>query len=949
MTKELFRRTHAWMRILGLAALSAAAGSIRVWAAPTMGTVTPSSTTTASHVSNPFNLNSLINEPTTATITGCESTLDGTTWNAASVVLSTCTATALGCTDGQSLTLNMRATNSNNETGTGSPVSRTCDAQAPTTTDNAPTDWQTQNVVVTLSPADNGSGLAQTKYCTDANNTCSPWMVGVSTTILSWPGALIQKYLRYQSIDNVGNTEAVVSKLIRIDRSSPTTTDNAPSTWQSNDVNVTLAPSDGSGSGVSQTLYCTDADNTCAPSTAGTFLSVACSTGTCQTYIRYYSVDNLGNTESVKSKLVRIDKVFPVTTDNAPSGWRRYDATVTLSSSDVGSSVYQTKYCTDGSDTCTPTTIGKTIYVTCASSSTCQTYVRYLSVDYAGNIETAHSKLVQIDKEAPTTTDNAPSAWQTGDVSATLSPTDGSGSGISQTKYCTDTNNTCTPWVVGVSTTVNCWPGGICQRYLRYQSFDVLGNTETVKSKLIQIDETAPVTTDDAPVSWQKSDVTVHLSSSDTGSGVYQTKHCTDESDTCTPSTVGTSVDVICAACQTHVRYLSIDNAGNTETAKSKLVKIDQEAPTTTDNAPSGWQAGDVSLTLSPSDGLGSGVAQTKFCLDADNTCTPWMVGISTSVVCPSGSVRERYLRYQSFDVVGNTETVKSKFIQVDKAFPGSSDDAPSGWQKQNVTVHFTSTDTGSGIYQTQYCTDANNTCTPSTAGTSVDLTCAACQTYVRYRGVDNAGNTETTKSKLVKIDQEAPTTTDNAPSGWQAANVPVTLTRTDGSGSGIYQTRYCTDDDGSCTPSVVGVSTTIACVNNSIKQRHLRYQSFDVVGNTETVKSKFIQIDKQAPSGGSISYANGRTTSPVSVSFTNGTDGDGSGIATRIIQRMQATYSGSSCGAYGAWTDVFTDPASSPASDAVSSGTCNKYRYRVTDNVGKLATYTSSSVAKIP
>jgi len=91
-------------------------------------------------------------------------------------------------------------------------------------------------------------------------------------------------------------------------------------------------------------------------------------------------------------------------------------------------------------------------------------------------------------------------------------------------------------------------------------------------------DTTPPVTTDDALTGWQTGPVTVHLTPTDSGSGMSggsaQTEYRIDGG----PWKTGTSVTLRAAirhkrpglAAGDHlVEYRSIDNAGNTESIKS--------------------------------------------------------------------------------------------------------------------------------------------------------------------------------------------------------------------------------------------------------------------------------------------------------------------------------------------------------------------------------------------
>src|SRR5439155_15822940 len=61
------------------------------------------------------------------------------------------------------------------------------------------------------------------------------------------------------------------------------------------------------------------------------------------------------------------------------------------------------------------------------------------------------------------------------------------------------------------------------------------------------------------------------------------------------------------------VRVVATDNAGNQAvSAAIGSRRVDNTAPATTDNAPAGWRATDVTVTLSPTD-AGPGVAATHY------------------------------------------------------------------------------------------------------------------------------------------------------------------------------------------------------------------------------------------------------------------------------------------------------------------------------------------------
>lgn len=90
------------------------------------------------------------------------------------------------------------------------------DTVPPVTTDNAPTGWQTLPVNVILQATDEGNGVASTSYSLDGgayttDNSVSITSEGIHT-------------LRYYSVDQSGNKEAVKEKTIQIDLTAPTIT-----------------------------------------------------------------------------------------------------------------------------------------------------------------------------------------------------------------------------------------------------------------------------------------------------------------------------------------------------------------------------------------------------------------------------------------------------------------------------------------------------------------------------------------------------------------------------------------------------------------------------------------------------------------------------------------------------------------------------------------------------
>jgi uncharacterized lipoprotein YddW (UPF0748 family) len=104
-------------------------------------------------------------------------------------------------------------------------------------TPNGSNGWYTSDVTVTLSGADNCSGIAGTEYSTNDGTTWQPY---TGSLVISAEGITT---INYRSIDRAGNTEEAQSLTVRIDKTAPTIRLSAnPSTiWPPNGKTVMVA------------------------------------------------------------------------------------------------------------------------------------------------------------------------------------------------------------------------------------------------------------------------------------------------------------------------------------------------------------------------------------------------------------------------------------------------------------------------------------------------------------------------------------------------------------------------------------------------------------------------------------------------------------------------------------------------------------------------------------
>jgi large repetitive protein len=336
------------------------------------------------------------------------------------------------------------------------------DQTAPVTTlDQAPGAF-IQSYTGNLNATDAASGIRHTYYSING----SDYVEGTSFTI-DQEGV---NKVSFYSVDMAGNKEAEKTVEVDIDRTAPVTESDAPADWVKEGVQVNLSSQD-KQSGVAGTYYSINGSEY----VEGTMFTVD-QEGVNK--VSYYSVDQAGNIEDVKTVEVKIDKTAPVTTSDAPVGWVKDDAQVTLTAEDKQSGVLQTFYSLNGSDYLEGTSL------TVSQEGVNQ--VSYYSVDQVGNKEETKTIEVKVDKTAPETKSDAPQAWAKENVQVNLSSED-SQSGVAKTYYSLNG----TDYVEGTNFVVS--QEGVNQ--ISFYSVDQAGNVEQTKTIEVKIDKTAPTIT----------------------------------------------------------------------------------------------------------------------------------------------------------------------------------------------------------------------------------------------------------------------------------------------------------------------------------------------------------------------------------------------------------------------------------------------------------------------
>lgn len=447
------------------------------------------------------------------------------------------------------------------------------DTEAPVTKAEAPAGWMNQNQVITLSATDNETGVANTFYSLNEGEFTAGTSVKVDKEGIN--------KVSFYSVDKVGNTEAVQTISVKIDQTLPSTKVSEVPAWFTQTAILKLTTAD-TLSGVAKTYYSVNGSEYAE----GNSIMVD-NEGANE--VSFYSVDQAGNKEKIQTIEVKIDRTAPVTSSNASEAWSTEKADVTLTAVDTQSGVAKTYYSVNGSDY-----VEGTLFTVDNEGIN---RISFYSVDQAGNKETAQTVEVKIDRTAPVTVSDSPTAWVKEAV-VHLTATD-THSGAAKTYYSINGSD----YLEGTLFTVE--HEGVNE--VSFYSIDQAGNKEAAHAIEVKIDRTAPVTSSSAPAVWSKEDVAVKLTAMDTQSGTAQTFYSIDGSAYAEGNSFTVSDEGI-----HKVTFYSVDKTGNTETENTAVVKIDKTAPIVAMNLKEEYQAGTtLQLTYSAVDTL-SGIVTDK-------------------------------------------------------------------------------------------------------------------------------------------------------------------------------------------------------------------------------------------------------------------------------------------------------------------------------------------------
>ncbi len=550
------------------------------------------------------------------------------------------------------------------------------------------------------------------------------------------------------------------------DTEPPITVSNIPQGWSDTPLIVTLDAEDNANA-ILGTWYSVDGTYPTVPYTGPFLISDA---GT--TTVKFYSVDEAQNFETVKTRLIRLDYVKPETTSDAQSAYGT-TAVINFTATDDTSGVSRTEYSLNGGVWKTGTTFTTSL----GGNHT----LRFRSVDLAGNIEDYHTVeftvTPRVDQSATGiyydgtwtpyfSVNRVGGYWlasnqQGGSVYFTFAGQGFSLIGSKAASYGIAK--------VTVDGTDEYFADFYAPSALHRQSVLAVGGLEdTTHSVKIEwtgtkndsatgtsigldaIDFGGELLPDLDPPStivesdhegWANLQVPIVLSASDEGTWVTATYYRIDGG-----AAQQYSEPVLLQEDGIHtVTFWSVDRAGNVEPPTMTTIHTDWTPPSTTSDLNDGWAADDVRVALTADDDV-TGVRETLYWLDEG---TPEVYSGPFDVTQEG----ETTLHYLSVDDLDNEEDVRVETVRIDRTPPTATHELASEWASGTARITFIGQDELSGVTSFEYVVDgADPAYTEGDAFVTGDG-----DHLVSYTPIDAAGNRGQTYEALVRVDDNAP------------------------------------------------------------------------------------------------------------------------------------------------------------------------------------------------
>ena len=695
----------------------------------------------------------------------------------------------------------------------------------------------------TLTPRDDGWGVAETYW----NRDTTSWTTGTSVGT----GGEGNHKVEFYSVDRAGNKEETKSVTYLVDLTAPTTKSNAGKVYAGSAA-ISLSATDGLVcSGVKETRYKIDGGT----STLGTSISIAGPTKGSPVLhrIEFWSVDFALHTEVSTIETFTIsppnENTPPVTTATV-SPFYPGPSTIALVATDIGWGVDKTYYSVDDAAWSTGNTV--------LTGGSGQHHLDFYSVDLAGNKEEAKTVNYNVDMTPPMTTSNNAGSY-TGTATITLTATDdyalpiGIGSGVLTTYYRIDDGTEYAGTVIKVAPPVF----DSAKHHIDFYSVDKMNRPESpavTASFTINAanDTTAPTTTSNHLATYSEPGTfTLTAVENAGGWGVTKISYSLDGS----PTVLGYNLDaggIMAASCQVGTRgggshtlqFWATDKKGNKEDTRTITYDVtpDNTPPVTTWSPNQSYFAASAAIRLQATD-VGWGVDYTKFQLNGG----PITTGTDIFVSAPTTGSVNTTITFWSVDKAGNQESAKTATFTVGSTpanitFPSWTPTTTVTTSTVIVSVKAISGDASTLIDTITATFDngvrvvTNTKASDSKSATSTfTVTGLVSGTHnVVFTATDSTGHQVTKNWSFVaaiQTDFAKPVTwSNNIGSYYGTATVTLTATDTP-SGSGVKATYFKVNGAAQTTGTVITILPPAA--GGSISAT-ITYWSVDNAGNTE-------------------------------------------------------------------------------------------------------------------
>lgn len=590
------------------------------------------------------------------------------------------------------------------------------------TVSGVPSGWVAQPASVTLS-ADDAGVSTPVQYSLDGSE---PSLPVTSAVTVSAEGTTT---LRYSSTDAAGNA-AAGSAIIRIDRTAPTISHDAPEDWQATAVTVNLVATD-AASGVDYVEYRLPGSEEWVREPSFTVTAEG------ETLVEVRAADLLGNVRSTTVP-VRIDSSGIVITHNISEGWRADPLFVEFSTSGDAPLYW-------GAGIEGPVNLYETgILVADEGINT----INFAAQRPDGILGPTRMEYVLIDRSEPWVWSDAPSQLVKGPVTVRVGADD-LHSGVVYTEYRVNGG----AWTPGATVLLNTEGATL----LEYRAMDEVGRWSPVGSATVTIDNTAPDASDDAPQDWVNGPVTLTLSLQGEGHILYSL-------DGSAPSLPYDEPLAFSADKAHRVRYVARDAVGNMGPVREAFVRIDTVAPTVDHTAVPSYE-GTATFSITATDML-SGPELLAYRLNDGS----WVETSAATQQLRVSTVGSHTVEYRARDHAGNERTGRLEFSVTEPPPPPVDPDVvppvttalldpdPLGaWSSSPVTLTLSATDTSSQVAAIRYGIDGGDGGSWETYNGPV-LIDSDGSWDIEYYSVDTPGNREPVRTTTVKVDQSSPT-----------------------------------------------------------------------------------------------------------------------------------------------------------------------------------------------